>query len=127
MEERMPSIKDTIEDINTSVKEDTMSKKFLMENTQNLWDTMKILNLRIIGTEEDEYHLFKGPEYIFNNTIGENFSILKKELAINVQRSYRKPNRLYQKRNLSHNILIIVIMMTIITMMIMMYRKKKEY
>ena len=36
--------------------------KFLMQKIQEIWDTMKRPNLRIIGIEEDEDSQFKGPE-----------------------------------------------------------------
>jgi hypothetical protein len=45
------------------------------------------------------------PENVFNKII-EVFSNLKKEMAINVQEIYRKPNRLNQKGNSSHHIII---------------------
>ena len=61
---------------------------------------MKRPNLRIIGTEEVEEYQFKWPENTFNKIIEENFPNLK-EMAINIQLSYRVPNRLYQKRKSS--------------------------
>ena len=48
MEERISDIK---EETDTSVKESIKSKKFLTQNSQELWDTMKRPNLRIIGIE----------------------------------------------------------------------------
>ena len=55
--------------------------------------------------EEGEDSLFKEPENIFDKVIEENFSIIKKEVAVNIQEAYRTPDRLGQKRNnnLSHN------------------------
>jgi predicted double-glycine peptidase len=43
------SIEDIIEEIDTSVKEIVKSKKFLTQNTQEIWATMKGPKLRIIG------------------------------------------------------------------------------
>ena len=37
---------------------------------------------------------------IFNKIIEENFSNLKKEMAINIQEAYRTPNRLDQKEKI---------------------------
>jgi hypothetical protein len=45
----------------------------------------------------------KGPVNIFNKSIEESFPNLKKEMPINIQETYRTPNRLDQKRNSSHN------------------------
>ena len=48
--------------------------------------------------EEGEDSQSKGLENIFNKIIEENFPNLKKEMAINVQETYRAPNRLDQKK-----------------------------
>ena len=45
---------DTIENINTTVKENAKSKKILTQNIQEIQDTMRRPNLRIIGINEDE-------------------------------------------------------------------------
>jgi archaellum component FlaC len=70
MQERIPGIEHTIEDIDTSVKENTKCKKFLTQDFQKMWDTMKRPNL---GIEEAEDHQFNGPENLFNKIIEENF------------------------------------------------------
>jgi hypothetical protein len=43
----------------------------------------------------------KGPAYIFNKIIEENFPYLRKEMLMNIQEAYRTPNRLDQMRNSS--------------------------
>jgi hypothetical protein len=48
----------------------------------------------------------KGPVNIFNKIIEENFPNLKKEMPMNIQEVYKTPNRLDQKRNSSHHIII---------------------
>jgi uncharacterized coiled-coil protein SlyX len=50
MEERVSGVKDRIEEVNASVKENAKSKTFMTENIPDIWDTMKRLNLKIIGT-----------------------------------------------------------------------------
>jgi hypothetical protein len=50
----------------TSVKENVKSKKFLTQNNQEIRDTIKISNLRIIGIEKVEGSQFQGPENVFN-------------------------------------------------------------
>ena len=49
IEERISDTEDTIEEINSLIKEQKKFNKFLRQNTQEIWDTMKRLNLRIIG------------------------------------------------------------------------------
>jgi hypothetical protein len=67
---------------------------------------MRKTNLNILGIEGSEDSQFKGPVNIFNKIIEENFPKLKKEMPINVQESYRTPNRLDQKIISSYNIII---------------------
>ena len=63
-------------------------------------------NLRIIGIEESEDFQHKGIINVFNKIIEENFLNLKKEMPMNIQEAYRTPNRLEQKRNSSHHVII---------------------
>jgi hypothetical protein len=67
---------------------------------------MRIANLRIIGIEESKDSQLKGPVEIFNKIIQENFPDLKNEMPMNIQEAYKTPNRLYQKTNSSHHIII---------------------
>jgi uncharacterized coiled-coil protein SlyX len=69
LEERISGIEDTIEGIDISVKENSKCKKFLNQNIQEIWDTMKMPNLTIIGIEEGDNYQFKRPENIFNKII----------------------------------------------------------
>ena len=73
MEDRISEAKGIIEDIDTTVKENTKSKKLLSQNMQEKQDTMKRPDLRIIGIEESEDSQLKGPANIFNKIIEENF------------------------------------------------------
>ena len=54
IEERILGIEDRTEKGDSSVKENVKSNKFLTQNIQELWDTMKRQNLRIIGIEREE-------------------------------------------------------------------------
>ena len=67
---------------------------------------MRRLNQRIIGIEESEDSQLKGPVDIFKIFMEENFPNLKKEMPMNIQETYRTPNRLDHKRNSSHQIII---------------------
>jgi hypothetical protein len=101
IEERISGAEDTIEHIDTTVKENAKFKKILIQNIQEIQDTMRRPNLRIIGIEESKDSQLKGPVNIFNKIIEENSPNLKKEMPINIQETYRTPNRLDQKRNSS--------------------------
>ena len=48
----------------------------------------------------------KGQKKIFNKIIEEKFHNLKQEIPRNIQEAYITPNRLNQKRNSSHHIII---------------------
>jgi uncharacterized coiled-coil protein SlyX len=106
IEERMSDAEDTIENIDTTVKENAKSKKLLAQNIQEIQNTMRRPNPRIIGIEESEASQLKGPVNISNKIIEENFPNLKKEMPMNTQEAYRTPNRLDQKRNSSCYIII---------------------
>jgi methyl-accepting chemotaxis protein len=54
MEERISGIKNIIEDIGTSVKENAKCKKSLTQNIQEIQDTTKRPSLRIIKLEESK-------------------------------------------------------------------------
>jgi hypothetical protein len=80
-------------------------KKILIQNIQEIQDTKKRPNLRIICIDEKEDFQLKGPGNIFNKIIEENFPNLKKELPINIQEAYRTPNCLDQEINSSHHLI----------------------
>ena len=105
MEERISGAEDTIENIDTTVKENAKCKKILTQNIQEIQDTMRRPNLRIIGVDENEDFQLKGPVNIFNKIIEENFPNLKKEMSMNIQEAYRTPNSFGPEKKflLSHN------------------------
>ena len=59
-----------------------------------------------LGIDENEDFQLRGPVNIFNKIIEEIFPNLKKEMPINIQEAYQTPNKLDQKRNFSHHIII---------------------
>jgi hypothetical protein len=69
MEERISGAEDSIENMNTTIKENTKCKKILTQNTQEIQDTMQRPNLQIIGIDKNEYFQIKGPVNIFNKII----------------------------------------------------------
>jgi hypothetical protein len=84
IEERISGGKETIENTNTTVKENEKCKRILTQNIKEIQDIMRRPILRTIGVEENEDSQFKGPVNIFNITIEENFPTLKKEMTINI-------------------------------------------
>jgi phosphoribosyl-dephospho-CoA transferase len=101
MEERISGAEDSIENMGTTIKENAKCKKILTQIIQEIQDTMRRPNIRIMGVEENEDFQVKGPENFFNKIIEENFPNLKKEMPMNIQEANRTPNRLDQKRNSS--------------------------
>ncbi|ERE67993.1 Transposase, L1 containing protein [Cricetulus griseus] len=99
MEERISGSEDTLGEKDSSTKENLKSNKSLTQNIQEIWDTVKRPNLRIIGIEEGEEIQLKGAENIFNKIIEENFPNLKKDMPMKIQEAYRTPNRLNQKKS----------------------------
>jgi len=62
-------VEDIIEHIDTIVKENAKCKNFLTQNFQEIQDTMRISDLRIIGIEDNKDSQLKGPVNIFNQII----------------------------------------------------------
>jgi hypothetical protein len=97
VEDRISKLEGKIE-----IKEKT--KKLLVihfksceRNMQELTNSIKRTNLRIMGIIDEEVQA-KGICNIFNKIITGNFSNLKKALPIQVQEDSRTPNRLDQNR-----------------------------
>ena len=63
-ENRISSAEDTIENIDRTVKENAKCKK-LTQSIQDIQNTMRKPNLRIIGIEESKDSQLKGPVNIF--------------------------------------------------------------
>jgi len=71
IEERISVAEDSIEIIDTSVKDNGKWKKIVAQNIQEIQDKMRSSNLRIVGIEESEDSQFKVPVNIFNKIIEE--------------------------------------------------------
>jgi archaeosine-15-forming tRNA-guanine transglycosylase len=65
---------------------------------QELHNSIKRPNLRIMGIEEGEEVQTKGMFNIFNKLITENFPNLEKDISIQIQEASRTPNRPDQNR-----------------------------
>jgi hypothetical protein len=68
MEERILGAEDSIENMETTIKENAKCKKIVTQNIQEIQDTMRRPNLRIIGIDENEdYQLKKVSKYLQQN------------------------------------------------------------
>jgi hypothetical protein len=52
--QRLPCSNDIIENIDTTVKENKKCRKLLTEIIQEVWDTMRKPNLKIVGIDKRE-------------------------------------------------------------------------
>jgi hypothetical protein len=60
MEERTSDAEDSIENIDTTIKENAKCKETLTQNIQEIQDTVRRPNLQIIGIDEKEDFQLKG-------------------------------------------------------------------
>jgi hypothetical protein len=84
MEERISGTEDSTENMGTTINENVKCKKILTQNIQEIQDTMRRPNLRIIGIDENKDFQFKGPVNSFNKIREENFPNLKKKMPMNI-------------------------------------------
>jgi hypothetical protein len=101
MEERISGAKDSMEGMDTTIKQNEKCKEILTQNIQEIQDTMSRANLGIMGMDENEYFQLEGPVNIFNKIMVENFPSQKKDMPINIQEACRTPNRLDWRKNSS--------------------------
>jgi hypothetical protein len=73
---------------------------------QELTDSIKRPNLRIMGIKEGEEVQAKGMCNIFNKIITEYFPNLQKSIPIQIKEAYRTPNRPDQNRSTPQHIII---------------------
>jgi hypothetical protein len=78
MEERISGAEDSIENIGTTTKDNAKCKEILTQNTQEIKDTTRRPNLRIIGVDENEDFQLKGPANIINKIIKKTSQTLRK-------------------------------------------------
>jgi chromosome segregation ATPase len=106
LEGRVLELEDKIE-IKEKTEETLVKQlKSCEKNMQELTNSIKRPNLRIMGIEDREEVQAKGIHNIFNKIITEDFPNLKKVLPIQVQEASSTPNRLDQNRTSSQNIII---------------------
>ena len=91
--------------IDKTVREDSKAKKLLTQNIQEIQNTRRRPNLRIIGIQEGKEYQLIGPVNIFNKIV-ENIPTLKNEMTMSIKEAFRTPNRVDQKRNTSRHIIV---------------------
>jgi hypothetical protein len=65
IEERISGAKDSIENMDTTIKENAKCREILTQNIQEIQDTMRRPNLRIIGIEKSEdFQLKRASKYL---------------------------------------------------------------
>ena len=69
--------------------------KRIEDSLRDLWDNIKLTNIRIIGVPEEEEKK-KGTKKIFEEIIVENFPNMEKEIVSQVQEAQRVPYRIHQ-------------------------------
>jgi wobble nucleotide-excising tRNase len=66
VEERISGAEHSIENMDTTIKENAKCKKTLTQSIQEIQDTMRRPNLRIMGIDENEDFQLNGPVNIFS-------------------------------------------------------------
>jgi chromosome segregation ATPase len=102
---RLEQVEDKISELKNEMEIKGKTEELLVKqlktyerNMQELTDSIKRPNLRIMGIEEGEEVQAKGIHHILDKIITENFSNLEKVIPIQVQEASRTPNRLDQNR-----------------------------
>jgi chromosome segregation ATPase len=106
VEDRISELKDKME-IKEKTEEILVKQlKNCESNMQELTDSIKRPNLRIMGIEEGEQVQANRKHNIFNKMITENFPNLQKVLLIQAQEVSRTSNRLDQNRTFPQQTII---------------------
>jgi chromosome segregation ATPase len=109
---KLEQVKDRVSELKDKIQIKEKTEEILVKqlkscerNMQELSDSIKRPNLRIMGIEKEEVQT-KGICNIFNKIKTENFPNLEKVLPIQVQKASRTPNRLNQNRTSPQHIII---------------------
>ena len=104
-EDRISEVEDRMVEINESERKKEKRIKRNEDNLRDLQDDIKCSNIQIIGVPEEEDKK-KGHEKILEEIIVENFPKMGKEIATQVQKTQRAPNRINPTQNTPRHILI---------------------
>ena len=89
-EERISDLEDRMVEFTATEQNKEKRMKTNEDSLRDLWDNIKCSNIRIIGVPEGEERE-KGPEKISEEIIVENFPIMGKEIATQVQEATESP------------------------------------
>jgi hypothetical protein len=106
MEDRISGEEHSIENIDTTIKQNAKCKKDPNSKHPESPGHNKKTKPKHNRSRCNEDFQLKGTVNIFNIITEENFPNLKKQMPINIQEAYRPPNRLNEKRNSSGQIII---------------------
>jgi septal ring factor EnvC (AmiA/AmiB activator) len=98
VEDRISELKDKIEIKEKTQEKLVMQLKRCERTMQELTNSIKRSNLRLVGIKERKKVKEKGIHNIFNKIIRDNFPKLKKVLPIQAQEASRTPNKPDQNR-----------------------------
>ena len=87
MEERISGAEDSIENIDTTIKENAKFKKIVTENNQEIQEKVGRPNLRITGIDKKEVFQLKGPGKYFQQNYRRKLPIPKERDAHEHSRS----------------------------------------
>ena len=104
-EDRINEVEDEMVEINEAERKKEKRIKRNEDNLRDLWDNVKHPNIHIIGVLEEEDKK-KGHKKILEEIIAENFNKMGKEIAPQIQKTQRVPNRINPRRNTPKHILI---------------------
>ena len=103
--ERISDLEDRTVEFTATEQNKEKRMKINEDSLRDLWDNIKLNNIRIIGVPEGEERE-KGPEKIFKEITDENFSNVGKEIATQVQEAQSVPGRINPRRNMPRHIVI---------------------
>jgi chromosome segregation ATPase len=106
VEDRISELRDKIEIKGKTEELLVKQLKTCERNMQEITDSIKRLNLRIMAIGEREEVQAKGICNIFNKILTENFPNIEKVMPIQVQESSRTPNKHNQNRTSPRHIII---------------------
>ena len=95
------------------------------DTLRDLWDNVQHPNIQIIEVPEEEDKK-KGLEKILEEIIVENFPKMEKEIATQVQKTQRVPNRINPRQNTPRHILLNLIKIKPKQQILKVARKRKQ-
>ena len=104
-EERKSDLEDRMVEFTAAEQNKEKRMKRNEDSLRDVWDNIKCTNICIIGVPEGEERE-KGPEKVFEEIIVENFPIMGKEIATQVQEAQQVPYRINPRRNTPRHIVI---------------------